>query len=256
MEDSRFDFVVKSGHRLSGRLERPQSTPRGWAIFAHCFTCGKDNLAAVRVSRALALTGIGVLRFDFAGLGASGGDFADATFATDVEDLIAASRAMANANMAPSVLVGHSLGGAAAIAASRDISSLRAVVTIGSPSDVGQVLGHFDKESLARIEEAGEAELVLAGRTFTIRRSFVDDAIHQNLEARIAQVDKPLLILHAPDDTVVSIDNALRIFAVARSPKSFVALDGADHLLSRRDDADYAASIIAAWTARYAHNHA
>lgn len=251
MEDARFDFVGRNGHCLSGRLERPQSAPRGWAIFAHCFTCGKDSLAAVRVSRALAISGIGVMRFDFAGLGGSGGEFADATFASDVDDLVAASRALVDANMIPTILVGHSLGGAAAIAASRNIPSVRAVVTIGSPSDVGQVLRHFDKGALARIEEEGEAELVLAGRTFMVRKSFVEDAVHQNLEARIAQLDKALLVLHAPEDVVVSIDNASRIFAAARQPKSFVALNGADHLLSGRSDADYAASLIAAWAARY-----
>ena len=244
MANQHFNFLGKSGHRLSGRIERPQSTPRGWAIFAHCFTCGKDSLAAVRVSRALALHGIGVLRFDFAGLGTSGGAFADATFAADVGDLIAAGRAMADAGMAPSLLVGHSLGGAAVLVAAADIPSVRAVTTIGAPADVSHVLHQFDQDALARIEKNGEAELTLANRPFVVRKTFVDDARQQKLEARIAEMRKPLLVMHAPGDTVVGIDHASQIFLAARHPKSFVSLDDADHLLSRRQDADYAASVI------------
>lgn len=251
MANQHFNFLGKSGHRLSGRIERPQSTPRGWAIFAHCFTCGKDSLAAVRVSRALALHGIGVLRFDFAGLGTSGGAFADATFAADVGDLIAAGRAMADAGMAPSLLVGHSLGGAAVLVAAADIPSVRAVTTIGAPADVSHVLHQFDQDALARIEKNGEAELTLANRPFVVRKTFVDDARQQKLEARIAEMRKPLLVMHAPGDTVVGIDHASQIFLAARHPKSFVSLDDADHLLSRRQDADYAASVIAAWAPRY-----
>ncbi|WP_205611504.1 bifunctional alpha/beta hydrolase/OsmC family protein [Burkholderia sp. Nafp2/4-1b] len=251
MAEQRFDFVGAHGSLLAGRIERPQSTPRGWAIFAHCFTCGKDSLAAARVARALALAGIGVLRFDFAGLGGSAGEFADSTFAADVDDLVAAGRAMTEAGLAPSLLIGHSLGGAAALAAAADMPSVKAVATIGAPSSVEHVLRLFGSDSLAQIEREGEAELLLAGRPFTIRKSFLDDARQQKLEDRIGQMSKPLLVMHAPGDSIVDINNATRIFLAARHPKSFVSLDDADHLLTRRSDSDYVASVIAAWAVRY-----
>ncbi|MEE4716979.1 alpha/beta hydrolase [Pseudomonas alliivorans] len=249
MPDQRFDFRGALGTVLSGRIERPQTTPRGWAIFAHCFTCGKESLAAARIARALALNGIGVLRFDFAGLGGSEGEFADSTFAADVGDLIAAGRAMTEAGHPPSLLIGHSLGGAAALSAAAEMPSVQAVATIGAPADVKHTLHQFDNDALAQIETEGEAQLLLGGRPFTVRKSFVDDARQQNLEERIAQMDKPLLVLHAPGDNVVGINNASRIFLAARHPKSFVSLDDANHLLTRRADSDYAASVIAAWAA-------
>lgn len=251
MPDQRFDFHGALGTVLSGRIERPQTTPHGWAIFAHCFTCGKESLAAARIARALALNGIGVLRFDFAGLGGSEGEFADSTFAADVGDLIAAGRAMTEAGHPPSLLIGHSLGGAAALSAAAEMPSVQAVATIGAPADVKHTLHQFDNDALAQIETEGEAQLLLGGRPFTVRKSFVDDARQQNLEERIAQMDKPLLVLHAPGDNVVGINNASRIFLAARHPKSFVSLDDANHLLTRRADSDYAASVIAAWAARY-----
>jgi uncharacterized OsmC-like protein/alpha-beta hydrolase superfamily lysophospholipase len=246
-----FDFESPKGYRLSGRIEHPETTPRGWALLAHCFTCGKESLAAVRLARALALTGIGVLRFDFAGLGKSGGEFADTTFASDVGDLVAAGEAMAAAGMEPSLLVGHSLGGAAALAAAGDMRTIRAVATIGAPADVVHVLHQFDAASLKRIETDGEAEVLLADRPFVVRKSFVDDAREHDLEARIARLHRPLLIMHAPRDATVGVENASRIFAAAKHPKSFISLDDADHLLTRRADADYAATTIAAWAARY-----
>jgi len=251
MTSQRFDFPGARGTLLSGRIESPQTTPRGWAIFAHCFTCGKDSLAAARIAKSLVLSGIGVLRFDFAGLGASGGEFADSTFAADVDDLIAAGRAMAEAGHAPSLLIGHSLGGAAALSAAADMASVRAVATIGAPYEVKHVLKQFDAGSLERIERDGEAELMLGGRPFAIRKSFIDDARQQNLEERIGRMRKPLLVMHAPGDSVVDIHNATGIFLAARHPKSFVSLDDADHLLTRRADAEYAAAVIAAWAARY-----
>jgi alpha-beta hydrolase superfamily lysophospholipase len=251
MTGQRFDVPGARGTPLSGRIEGPQTTSRGWAIFAHCFTCGKGNLAAARIVRALVLSGIGVLRFDFAGLGGSGGEFADSTTATDVDDLIAAGRAMAEAGHAPSLLIGHSLGGAAALSAAADMASVRAVATIGAPTEVKHVLKQFDAGSLERIERDGEAELMLGGRPFTIRKSFIADAPQQNLEERIGEMRKPLLVMHAPGDSVVDIHSATGIFLAARHPKSFVSLDDADHLLTRRADAEYAVAVIAAWAARY-----
>lgn len=251
MASQSFEFQSPKGYRLSGRIEEPETTPRGWAIVAHCFTCGKESLASVRVARALALTGIGVLRFDFAGLGMSGGAFADATFAADVGDLVAAGAAMAEAGMAPALLVGHSLGGAAVLAAAGEMPTVNAVATIAAPADVAHVLHQFDPDGLRRIAAQGEAEVNLANRPFVVRKAFIDDVRQHDLEARIARLNRPLLILHAPLDATVGIENASRIFAAARHPKSFISLDDADHLLTRRADADYAAKIISAWASRY-----
>ncbi|WP_119270771.1 bifunctional alpha/beta hydrolase/OsmC family protein [Taklimakanibacter deserti] len=250
MASQSFEFQSPKGYRLSGRIEQPETTPRGWAILAHCFTCGKESLASVRVARALALNGIGVLRFDFAGLGTSGGAFADATFAADVGDLVAAGAAMAASGMAPTLLIGHSLGGAAVLAAAGEMPMIKAVATVAAPSDVAHVLHHFDADSLRRIEAEGEAEVSLANRPFILRKGFIDDVRRHDLEAHIAKLHRPLLILHAPRDTTVGIENAGRIFAAAKHPKSFVSLDDADHLLTRRADADYAATIISAWALR------
>ncbi|TPM26922.1 alpha/beta hydrolase [Mesorhizobium sp. B2-3-5] len=246
-----FDFPGADGYTLSGRLELPEGSTRGWAILAHCFTCGKDGLAASRISRALAASGIGVLRFDFAGLGTSGGDFADTTFARDVNDLIAARRAMTAAGTAPSLLVGHSLGGSAVLAAAGTIASVKAVATIGSPSDVRHVLHLFDSASLVKIVTKGQAEVMLGGRSFVLRKSFVSDLRQHDLTKTIADLNRPLLILHAPRDGTVGIDNAARIFAAAKHPKTFVSLDDADHLLTRKPDADYAAAMISTWATRY-----
>ncbi|MGC1303285.1 MAG: bifunctional alpha/beta hydrolase/OsmC family protein [Caulobacteraceae bacterium] len=246
-----FEFDSTAGYRLAGRLETPRSTPRGWAVMAHCFTCGKDSLAAVRIAQALAQAGIGVLRFDFAGLGSSRGDLADVSFVADRLDLIAAGQAMAQAGMAPSLLVGHSLGGAAVLAAAREIASVRAVATIGAPAEVSHVLQMFDPADLARIEANGEAEVLLAGRPFLIRKGFLDDLCSHDLLAHVAEMHLPLLIMHSPRDQTVGIENATRIFTAAHHPKSFVSLDDADHLLQRHADADYAAGMIASWATRY-----
>lgn len=246
-----FEFDGPRGYRLSGKLDVPDGEAAGWAILAHCFTCGKDSLAATRVSRALAARGIGVLRFDFAGLGASGGSFRDTTFAADVDDLIAAGRALAKQNRAPSILIGHSLGGAAALMAAGEIPGIRAVATIGAPFDVAHVLHQFDAHALEEIENKGEAEVLLAGRPFVVRKSFVDDLRQHDLGARIGRLHIPLLVMHSPLDATVGIDSAARIFAAARHPKSFISLDNADHLLTDKRDADYAAAIIATWAGRF-----
>ena len=246
-----FEFYGSRGYRLVGKLEFPEEGLRGWAIFAHCFTCGKDSLAATRLTRSLAARGIGVLRFDFAGLGSSGGSFADATFAADVDDLIAADNAMIAAGKQPSILIGHSLGGAAVLMAASSMSGMRAVATIGAPFDTRHVLHQFDPQSLQTIKTVGQAEVLLAGRPFVVRDSFIADLGNHDLTSKVAQLRNPLLVLHSPRDETVGVENAGRIFAAAKHPKSFVSLDDADHLLTRRADADYAAAVISTWASRY-----
>ena len=246
-----FAFDGSDGRCVEGTLDAPGTTPRGWAIFAHCFTCGKNSLAAARISRALARAGIGVLRFDFAGNGESGIAPGHPSYATNVGDLIAAAHAMAAAGMPPSLLIGHSLGGAAALEAAGDLQEIAAVATIAAPADAELVLELFAPEDLKRIEAHGEAEVRIAGRPFTIRRSFLDGIKGHDIETRVTALRRPLLILHAPLDSVVAIDHASRLFLAARHPKSFVSLDQADHLLTKVDDANYAASMIAAWASRY-----
>ncbi|WP_157217003.1 bifunctional alpha/beta hydrolase/OsmC family protein [Flavisphingomonas formosensis] len=246
-----FDFDSPAGYRLSGRLELPEGRTRGWALFAHCFTCGKDGIAAVRIARALAALGIGTLRFDFAGIGKSGGALAESGFGADTQDLVAAAEAMAADGIAPSLLIGHSLGGAAVLSAAVDMPSVKAVATLAAPFDVSHVLHHFDPDGIARIEAEGQAQVALGGRPFTVSRAFLDDLRRHDLGARIAALHRPLLVMHAPLDDVVGIDNATRIFLAARHPKSFVSLDRADHLLTDRADADHAAAMIAAWAAPY-----
>ncbi|WP_115717765.1 bifunctional alpha/beta hydrolase/OsmC family protein [Gallaecimonas mangrovi] len=251
MSDASFNFTGSNGNMLSGRLERPRSTLRGWAIFAHCFSCGKDSLAAARISRALARNGIGVLRFDFAGLGKSEGSFGQSGFACNVEDLMAAAGAMTKAGMEPTLLVGHSLGGSAVLAAASQLPSVHAVAALGAPADVSHILHQFDPQSLKEIHQTGQATVSLSGRDFEFHKSFVEDVQRQDLMTRVASMNKALLILHAPGDKIVGINNAAQIFMAAKHPKSFVSLDDADHLLTARRDADYSADVIASWAVRY-----
>lgn len=246
-----FDFTGGDGQILAGRLDVPDGPMRAYVLFAHCFTCTKNSIAAVRIARALTAQGFGVLRFDFTGLGQSGGAFADSSFSSNVRDLLAAGAAMDTAGIAPALLVGHSLGGAAVLAAAGDLPSVEAVTTIAAPFDVAHVKRLFDAAALSRLEAEGEAIVTLGGRPFTVRRGFLDDLAAHDQGARINALKKPLLILHSPGDAVVEIDNASRIFLAARHPKSFVSLDGADHLLTRPRDADYVADVIAAWASRY-----
>ena len=246
----RATFPGSSGRELAARLELPGGPVRAFALFAHCFTCTKEVLAAHRIAIELATAGVAVLRFDFTGLGSSQGDFANTNFSSNVEDLVRAADYLRSDYGAPAILIGHSLGGAAVLAAAERIPEAKAVVTIGAPADVAHVLGQLGG-SLDRIRSEGEAEVVLAGRPFRIRRSFIEDAEMQQLEVKIRTLGRALLVLHAPRDEVVGIDNASRIFLAARHPKSFISLDDADHLLSRPQDAAYAAGVIVAWAARY-----
>jgi putative redox protein len=243
-------FTGSSGQALAARLDLPPGPLRAIALFAHCFTCTKDVLAARRIAGELAATGVGVMRFDFTGLGSSQGDFANTDFSSNVEDLVRAADYLRETLEAPAILIGHSLGGAAVLAAADRIAEAKAVVTIGAPADVAHVLRQLGG-SLETIRATGEAEVKLAGRPLRIRRSFVEDAEAQRLEDKIRNLGKALLVMHAPRDTVVGIENATRIFAAARHPKSFISLDDADHLVSRPEDASYAAGVIAAWAARY-----
>ncbi len=246
----RLEFPGHDGGTLAARLDLPIGEPQAYAIFAHCFTCSKDIFAAVRISQALAARGIAVLRFDFTGLGASEGEFANTDFSSNVGDLVAAADFLRETRTAPQILIGHSLGGAAVLAAAHEVPEARAVATIGAPSDAAHVVENFAAD-LAQIETEGRAEVKLAGRRFTIRREFLDDVRGTRLTDDVSALKKALLVFHAPRDEVVGIDNARRIFEAARHPKSFVSLDGADHLVSRPEDAIYLADVLAAWAGRY-----
>lgn len=246
----KWEFAGASGARLAARLDRPRSEPVAYALFAHCFTCSKDVFAVSRVSGALAAAGIAVLRFDFTGLGMSEGDFSHTDFSSNVADLISAAEELTRRAGAPKILIGHSLGGAAVLAAAPKLGSVRAVVTVGAPAGPAHV-AHLFRESEDAIRREGEAEVELFGRTFTIRRQFLDDVAQQDLLAGVREMKKALLVFHAPRDEIVGIDNATEIFVAAKHPKSFISLDGADHLLTRKADAIYVAEVIAAWASRY-----
>ena len=250
MPTERFQFASSEGHQLAASLDLPEREPEAYALFAHCFTCGKDVLAAKRIAVALAEKGIAVLRFDFTGLGSSEGDFANSTFSSNVADLVRAADHLRETRQAPSILIGHSLGGAAILAAAGQVPEARAVVTIAAPSDPAHVTGLF-KDRIEDIRTHGKIEVSLAGRPFHIKREFLDDIGEHDQMAQLAKLHKALLIIHSPTDDIVGIDNATRIFVAARHPKSFVSLAGADHLLTGKRDAAYVADVIAAWVTRY-----
>jgi uncharacterized OsmC-like protein/pimeloyl-ACP methyl ester carboxylesterase len=250
MPAERFDFANAQGEKLAALLDRPDGPVRAVALFAHCFTCGKDNKAARLIAHNLISHGIAVLRFDFTGLGSSEGEFANTTFSSNLDDLVAAADHLRTQVVAPAILIGHSLGGAAVLAAAHRIAEARAVVTIAAPFDPAHVAGLFG-DRIEDIKSKGEIEVALAGRPFRVRRALLDDIAGQNLAPRIADLHKALLVFHSPADDTVGIDNASHIFMAARHPKSFISLAGADHLLRKPSDAAYVAHVIAAWAERY-----
>lgn len=243
-------FGNSEGQELAGILDLPDSGARAFALFAHCFTGSKSLRATTFISRALCASGIGVLRFDFTGLGESEGEFAGTTFSTNVADLLAAAGWLAAEHRAPALLVGHSLGGTAILEAAVELPSVRAVATIGAPSDPEHVTARF-ADAVDDIEARGEAQVELAGRRFVITRRFLDDLARHPLPQALERLDAALLVMHSPVDGVVGIDNASALFLAARHPKSFVSLDQADHLLTREDDARYVGRVIAAWAEKY-----
>lgn len=251
MTRNKVHFRNKEGEQLVGYLDLPiDQRPHNYALFAHCFTCTKNLRAVSNISRALTRVGIGVLRFDFTGLGESGGNFADTDFSGNVEDLEAASLFLENNHKAPTLIIGHSLGGAAALFAAFRIPTIHAVVTIAAPSEPKHVK-HLLRTSLEEIEKKGKAEVLLEGRPFTIKKRFVDDLLNHSLLENLGQLRKPLLVFHSPQDRTVDIKNAEYIYKAAFHPKSFVSLDGADHLMTNRDDSQYVGRVIAEWAGRY-----
>ena len=243
-------FNNQQGELLAGLLETPDSETKAYALFAHCFTCSKDIAVTSRITRALANKGIAVLRFDFTGLGNSDGDFANTNFSSNINDLIQAASYLEEKYAAPVMIIGHSLGGAAVLAAAQSIPSIKAVVTIGAPA-TGQHVEHLFANAKDEIVNNDEALVDLAGRKFTIKKQFVDDINSYIDTSHISQLGMALLILHSPVDETVSIDEAAKIYSAAKHPKSFISLDKADHLLTRREDSEYVASVISSWAGRY-----
>ncbi len=250
MARQKLEFDGYDGSRLAALLESPAEQPGAYALFAHCFSCGKDVAAASRISRALSARGIAVLRFDFTGLGNSDGDFANANFSSNVEDLLLAAAFLEENYEAPKLLIGHSLGGTAVLAAAAKLPGVEGVVTLGAPSSPDHVIKQFSAD-VAAIEQAGLAEVDLAGRAFTIRRQFLEDVRSADVLVELGRLKKALLVMHSPLDATVSIGEAEAIYKAARHPKSFVSLDHADHLLTDKQDAAYVAEVIAAWSERY-----
>ncbi|MBT4890028.1 MAG: alpha/beta fold hydrolase [Rhodospirillales bacterium] len=249
-QGEKIEFTGAQGGKLAARLDLPTSSIRAYALFAHCFTCSKDIFAASRISQGLADLGIAVLRFDFTGLGHSEGEFANTNFTSNVADLLAAVDWLRQNREAPAIIIGHSLGGAAVLAAAGSIPEAKAIATIGAPADPAHVSHNFGN-AIEVILENGEAEVKLGGRPFTIKQQFLDDIAEQKIQKSITTMRKALLVFHAPMDNQVGIDNAGVIFQAAKHPKSFVSLDDADHLLSRREDATYVSQVISSWATRY-----
>lgn len=249
MQKTKVTFKGSGGEQLAGLLEQPDKETLAWALFAHCFTCGKDIAAASRVARALVEKGYGVLRFDFTGLGSSDGDFANTNFSSNVQDLVNAADMLREQWQAPALMIGHSLGGTAILRAAERVPEAKAVVTIGSPVDAQHVMKQFHCD-VEKIKTEGEAEVSLAGRSFTIQKQFIND-IEDDSASRVANLRKALLVMHSPVDQTVSVEQAEKLYRAAKHPKSFISLDTADHLLSKKADANYVAESIAAWASRF-----
>ena len=249
--NTKFEFKNHDGVTLAGALEEPTMPRRGVAVFAHCFTCHKNVHAASRVSKGLRDQGFAVLRFDFTGLGQSEGDFANTNFSTNLDDLRSAISALKDNGMTVDLLVGHSLGGAAVLAVAHEFEDVKLVATIGAPSDPAHVLHLFDDEAISKIKQDGQAEVSLGGRPFSVRNEFIEDVNSVKLLENLASNRKPLLICHSPTDSIVSVDHAQKIYQAAKHPKSFVSLDGVDHLLRKAEDATFVANLISTWAARY-----
>jgi len=251
MSSKKVTFKNKEGHNLYGNLELPvDQKPHNFALFAHCFTCNKNFFAVKNISDALTAKGFGVLRFDFTGLGESEGEFSDSNFSGNVEDLLAASEYLKIKYKSPSLLIGHSLGGAAVLFAAQKLPDVTAIATIGAPSSVKHVQ-HLIESNLNEITSNGMARVNIGGRPFNIKKQFLDDLKKQELIKIVPELGKSLLILHSPQDTIVGIKNAEELYKAAKHPKSFVSLNGADHLLSKKEDSLYAGEIIGSWAHRY-----
>lgn len=253
-ESKKIIFAGSTGDKLAARLDLPFREPIAYALFAHCFTCSKDNLAAFRISKALTQHGIAVLRFDFTGLGNSEGDFSNTNFSSNIQDLIQAADFLRDNYQAPQILIGHSLGGAAILAASENIAEVKALVTIAAPADVAHVKNIL-ADDINDIKSKGDTTIAIAGRKFHIKKQFLDDLDEHHLTDVVSTIDKSLLFFHSPADAIVNIENAYTLFAAAKSPKSFIALEGADHLLSRKEDSAYVANVLAAWVMPYLTPH-
>lgn len=248
----RFDFDNSEGLRLAGLLEMPPAgiDTQRYALFAHCFTCGKDLAAATRIARALAARGIAVLRFDFTGLGNSDGDFSNTNFSSNVQDLLAAAAALEERHEAPALLIGHSLGGAAVLAAAAQLSSVEAIATIAAPATPRHI-EHLFSGVRGEMEQTGEAEVLVGRRRFRIQRQFLDDLEHYADAGHIRRLKRPLLVFHSPVDEIVNVEEAAKIYRSALHPKSFISLDRADHMLTDREDSEYVAETLVAWASRY-----
>ncbi|MCW2810077.1 MAG: OsmC-like family protein [Friedmanniella sp.] len=246
----RVQFASSSGPRLAGVVDLPEGRTRGWGVFSHGFTLGKDSPAASRISKQLAREGIGMLRFDNLGLGDSEGDWGDGSFSHKVDDTVAAVEFMEASGRPVRLLVGHSFGGAAVIAAAHHVPGVRAIASVAAPYEPGHVEHNYDL-LIERILDEGEAPFLVGGKALTLRRHFIEDVRAADLRERIRTLRKALLIMHSPTDNTVGIENASQIFRTARHPRSFVSLEGADHLLTGPLQAKRAARIISAWADPY-----
>lgn len=250
MPSKKIEFTGALGETLSAKIDLPDGNTKAYALFAHCFTCSKDLKAVGNITAALTEVGIATFRFDFTGLGQSSGNFSDTNFSSNVDDLVAAAEYMQKEFEAPSILIGHSLGGAAVLQAAHRIESVDAVSVIGAPAEPDHVKENFSL-SIDEIEETGEAKVSLAGRPFTIKKQFLDDLSENSMRTYIRKLGKALMIFHSPIDNTVGIDNAQKIFVAAKHPKSFISLDEADHLLSNKSDSTYVGKVLGTWAEKY-----